>query len=120
EYDHEQRDRRGVYYTPDSVVQYIVRAVDQILQRPIDEGGFGIKDGLASDATVNDVPDGQPLVQILDPATGTGTFLAHIIDHIKYDTKKSNLDEDAWSDYVASNLLRRLNGFELMMAPYTI
>lgn len=117
EYDRQQRVQRGVFYTPDPVVEYIVSAVDQILQRPIEEGGFGIADGLSSDATT---AKGEPLVQILDPATGTGTFLAHIIDHI---ARKKNLrgqPTEAWNHYVAGNLLKRLNGFELMMAPYTI
>lgn len=117
EYDPQQKAQRGVFYTPDPVVEYMVRAVDQILQRPIEEGGFGIKDGLASDATT---PDGEPLVQILDPATGTGTFLAHIIDHIAARKNPQRQPTAAWNDYVSRNLLKRLNGFELMMAPYTI
>lgn len=117
EYDPQQKTQRGVFYTPDPVVEYMVRAVDQILQRPIAEGGFGIKDGLASDATA---PDGEPLVQILDPATGTGTFLAHIIDHIADRKNPQRQPTAAWNDYVSHNLLKRLNGFELMMAPYTI
>lgn len=117
EYDRAQRVQRGVFYTPDPVVDYIVRAVDQILQRPVEEGGFGIQDGLSSDATT---AKGEPLVQILDPATGTGTFLAHIIDHIARRKNPRGQPTDRWNSYVANNLLKRLNGFELMMAPYTI
>lgn len=117
EYDREQRIQRGVFYTPDPVVNYIVRAVDQILQRPVEEGGFGIEDGLASEATTD---KDEPLVQILDPATGTGTFLAHIIDHIAERINPRNQASEDWNNYVAGNLLKRLNGFELMMAPYTI
>lgn len=117
EYDRKQRVQRGVFYTPDPVVDYMVRAVDEILQRPVDEGGFGIADGLASDATG---PNGEPLVQILDPATGTGTFLAHIIDLIAKRKNPRGAASEAWDRYVAGNLLKRLNGFELMMAPYTI
>lgn len=117
EYDPEQRVQRGVFYTPDPVVEYIVSAVDQILRRSRDEGGFGITDGLASDATT---VRGEPLVQILDPATGTGTFLAHIIDHIAQRKNPRGQPTNGWNDYVAKNLLKRLNGFELMMAPYTI
>ena len=56
-------------------------------------------------------------VQVLDPATGTGTFLNEIIHHI-YESKKSQLG--AWPDYVNKDLLPRLHGFELMMASYTI
>ena len=117
EYDRQQRVQRGVFYTPDPVVEYIVSAVDQILQRPVAEGGFGIRDGLASDTTT---AKGEPLVQILDPATGTGTFLAHIIEHIAERKNPRRKSTDAWNSYVADNLLKRLNGFELMMAPYTI
>ncbi len=117
EYDRAQRVQRGVFYTPDPVVEYIVSAVDQILQRPVEEGGFGIQDGLSSDATAD---NGEPLVQILDPATGTGTFLAHIIDHIARRKNPRGQATEAWNRYVASSLLKRLNGFELMMAPYTI
>jgi predicted helicase len=109
--------QRGVFYTPDPVVEYIVNAVDQILQRPVEQGGFGIADGLSSDATTD---KGEPLVQILDPATGTGTFLGHIIDHIARKKNPRGQPTAAWNQYVAGNLLKRLNGFELMMAPYTI
>lgn len=117
EYDRQQRVQRGVFYTPDPVVEYIVSAVDQILQRPTEEGGFGIRDGLSSDAITD---KGEPIVQILDPATGTGTFLAHIIDHIARKKNPRGQPTDNWNSYVAGNLLKRLNGFELMMAPYTI
>lgn len=117
EYDHAQRVQRGVFYTPDPVVEYMVHSVDEILRRPVEEGGFAIQDGLASDATTS---DGELLVQILDPATGTGTFLAHIIDHIAARKNPHGRTSDAWDAYVANNLLKRLNGFELMMAPYTI
>ena len=117
EYDRQEKVQRGVFYTPDPVVEYIVSAVDQLLQRPITDGGFGIADGLASDAAT---ASGEPLVQILDPATGTGTFLAHIIDHVAQRKNPRRQPTDAWNAYVARNLLKRLNGFELMMAPYTI
>lgn len=117
EYDQEQKVQRGVFYTPDPVVEYIVKAVDQILKRPMEEGGFALADGLASEATTT---NGKPLVQILDPATGTGTFLAHVIDHITRQKNPRGHISNEWDAYVAQNLLPRLNGFELMMAPYTI
>ena len=63
---------------------------------------------------------GEPLVQILDPATGTGTFLAHIIDHVADAKNPKRQPSKAWNEYVANSLLKRLHGFELMMAPYTI
>jgi len=111
EYDRQQRVERGVFYTPDPVVSYIVRAVDDLLKSE-----FGIAEGLAS--AERDSITGEHKVQILDPATGTGTFLAHIIDRIA--TAQNAADTPAWNDYVAKDLLPRLNGFELMMAPYTI
>jgi len=111
EYDREQRVKRGVFYTPDPVVSYIVRSVDYLL-----ETEFGLEDGLAD--TSIDPETGEPLVQILDPATGTGTFLAHVIDQIER-TVKAKPGAD-WNAYVADHLLPRLNGFELMMAPYAV
>jgi predicted helicase len=56
-------------------------------------------------------------VQILDPATGTGTFLYSVIDHI-HESFKNN--KGLWSGYVSQHLLPRLHGFELLMAPYVI
>ena len=110
-YDKEQKVKRGVFYTPDPVVSYIVRSVDYLLKTE-----FGLVDGLAD--TSIDPETGGPLVQILDPAAGTGTFLAHAIDQIER-TVKAKPGAD-WNAYVAEHLLPRLNGFELMMAPYAI
>lgn len=110
EYDRVQRVERGVFYTPDPVVHYIVHSVDAILKEE-----FDITDGLAS---AEKHPNGEHRVQILDPATGTGTFLAHIIDLV-HDAKR-RLNKAEWNTYVAEDLLPRLNGFELMMAPYAI
>ena len=56
-------------------------------------------------------------VQILDPATGTGTFLAEVIKHVN---KKFKGQEGIWSGYVENHLLPRLNGFELLMASYAM
>jgi hypothetical protein len=111
EYDKAQKVQRGVFYTPDPVVSYIVRSVDHLLKTE-----FGLADGLA-DTTV-DPETGEPLVQILDPAAGTGTFLAHVIDQIEAAVKaRPGAD---WNAYVAEHLLPRLHGFELMMAPYAV
>lgn len=102
-YNPQQRDLRGVYYTPALVVSYMVRSVDLILKDK-----FGIKDGLV---------DGN--VKVLDPATGTGTFLDQVIKFIHQNYKhKDNLEK--WNEYVKENLLPRLFGFELMMAPYAV
>src|SRR6266487_3129350 len=118
EYDPKMREARGVYYTPEPVVSYIVRSVDYLLKKD-----FDLPDGLA-DATkiTRKTADGKSSiethkVQILDPATGTGTFLHSAIDHI-YDTFKGN--KGMWSAYVSQHLLPRLFGFELLMAPYAV
>ena len=116
EYDRAQKVKRGVFYTPDPVVSYIVRSVDHLLKTE-----FGLPDGLA-DTSVDPQTD-QPLVQILDPATGTGTFLAHVIDQIERTVKAKGAEHFGsadWNGYVADRLLPRLNGFELMMAPYAV
>lgn len=117
-YDPRMREARGVYYTPEPVVSYIVRSIDHILKTD-----FKLKDGLA-DATKIKVPQttGKKKidvhkVQILDPATGTGTFLYGIIDHIHNAFKDDN---GMWSSYVSQHLLPRLFGFELLMAPYAV
>jgi predicted helicase len=119
EYDPKMRQSRGVYYTPEPVVSYIVRSVDYILKEK-----FGIKEGLASKQTVMipDPKDPQNMIEshqvlILDPAVGTGTFLHGVIDHI-YESFKNK--KGMWSSYVGQHLLPRLFGFELLMAPYTV
>ena len=111
EYDKAQKVKRGVFYTPDPVVSYIVRSVGHLLKTE-----FGLTDGLAD--TSADPQTDEPLVQILDPATGTGTFLAHVIDQIER-TVKARPGVD-WNAYVTDHLLPRLNGFEMMMAPYAV
>ncbi len=117
-YDSKMREARGVYYTPEPVVSYIVRSIDHILKTD-----FKLKDGLA-DATKIKVPQATSKkkidvhkVQILDPATGTGTFLYGVIDHIYHDFKDN---KGMWSSYVSQHLLPRLFGFELLMAPYAV
>jgi len=117
-YDPKMREARGVYYTPEPVVSYIVRSVDYILKND-----FGLEDGLADSSMLKATSsDGKyslesHKVQILDPATGTGTFLYSIINHI-YGTFKDN--KGMWSSYVSQHLLPRLFAFELLMAPYTV
>ena len=118
-YDPKLREVRGVYYTPEPVVSYIVRSVDHLLR-----GRFGLADGLADTATVTvERPDGEPetgpRVLILDPAAGTGTFLREAITTIRTTIENKGLG-GAWPDYVRDHLLPRLFGFELLMAPYAI
>jgi predicted helicase len=127
EYDPALRMERGVFYTPAPVVRFIVRAVDDVLVKH-----FGLADGLADTSKIHiqkvEKTDnkGKKImskeqevhrVQILDPATGTGTFLNEIISHIH---TKMNMNASMWSDYVDTDLIPRLHGFELMMASYTI
>jgi hypothetical protein len=136
EYDNQARLERGVYYTPRSIVGFIVRSVDDQLKQ-----NYGLADGLADKSTWADVVGRNPdinmpegvkpndyFVNILDPATGTGTFLVEVIDHIYLTmrTKFRLADKteheifELWNEYVRDVLLKRLNGYELMMAPYSI
>lgn len=136
EYDAKKRMQRGVFYTPRPVVSYIVRSVDELLRTE-----FALEDGLADTTSWGEmvkrhkglnIPKGaasdQAFVQILDPATGTGTFLVEVIDLIhrtmtaKWKARghgEKKIDE-LWNEYVPKNLLTRLHGYELLMAPYAI
>ena len=127
-YDPQLRKAKGVWYTPQPVVQYIVKSVDEILQKE-----FGLPMGLADSSkihwnVVNDQYAGKRgetktiskefhRVQILDPATGTGTFLAEVIRQVY--SKFENL-KGMWQGYVEDSLLPRLNGFEILMASYAV
>lgn len=112
-YNPEAKKKYGVFYTPQPVVEFIVRAVDDILK-----SDFNLPEGLADTSKV-DIPveNGitQHRVQILDPATGTGTFLAEVVSRIK-ETQQPGI----WPKYVKEHLLPRIYGFEYMIAPYTI
>ena len=120
EYDPKLRKARGVWYTPAPVVNFIVRAVDDILKAE-----FDLPQGLADTSKTRIKVDIQGKkveqevhrVQILDPATGTGTFLAEVVKHIH---KKFQGQQGIWSSYVETHLLPRLNGFELLMASYAM
>ncbi len=109
EYDPKLRKSRGVWYTPQPVVNFIVRAVDDILKTE-----FNLPQGLADSSRTK---DGVHKVQILDPAAGTGTFLAEVIRQIH---AKFEGQQGIWSNYVENHLLPRLNGFELLMASYAM
>jgi len=120
EYDPKLRKARGVWYTPQPVVNFIVRAVDDILKTE-----FDLPQGLADNSKTRikieqqgkKVEQDVHKVQILDPATGTGTFLAEVVKHIH---KKFEGQQGIWSNYVETHLLPRLNGFELLMASYAM
>jgi predicted helicase len=108
-YAPEVREMRGVYYTPEPVVSYIVRSVDWLLKER-----FKLKDGLADSSRLE---SGLHKVQILDPAVGTGTFLYAVFNQI---FAKFRNNKGMWSSYVREHLLPRVHGFELLMAPYTV
>lgn len=129
EYDPKLRKARGVWYTPEPVVNFIVRAVDDILKTE-----FGLKEGLADTSKTKikvkipthdkrykagqrDYEQEVHKVQILDPATGTGTFLAEVVKHVY---RKFEGQQGIWSNYVENHLVPRLNGFELLMASYAM
>ena len=131
EYNPKKRKARGVWYTPEPVVNFIVRAVDDVLKTE-----FGLPMGLADTSKITvPVDTGQtkivrgkakPIienremhrVQILDPATGTGTFLAEVIKQIA--PKVKDIAPSKWSRYVEQDLIPRLHGFELLMASYAM
>jgi predicted helicase len=116
EYDPALRKARGVWYTPAPVVNFIVRAVDDILKTEFDLPQ-GIADTSKTSIQTKEGEEQVHKVQILDPATGTGTFLAEIIKHIH---EKFKGMEGAWQGYVKEDLIPRLNGFELLMASYAM
>ncbi len=111
EYDPELRKKLGAFYTPLPVVRFIVRAVDYLLEKE-----FGLPDGLAD---TSKLPNGVHRVQVLDPAVGTGTFISAVIRSI-YERLIKDGQKGRWPAYVHHDLLPRIHGFELMMAPYTI
>ncbi|WP_417482292.1 type ISP restriction/modification enzyme [Maricaulis sp.] len=135
-YNPAKRKARGVWYTPEPVVNFIVRAVDDVLKTE-----FGLVDGLADTSKVKiELDTGQRAmtkkgtlrksgetakeikevhrVQILDPATGTGTFLAEVIKQIAPRIK--GVAPGMWSQYIEQDLIPRLHGFELLMASYAM
>ena len=109
-YKPQMREKRGVYYTPEPVVSYMVRSVDDLIKSKFNKP-LGITD---------------PDVMILDPACGTGTFLLWIFQLI-YQRFQENpnlltqgLKDKSWNGYVTECLLPRIFGFELLVAPYSI
>ena len=102
-YESSLRKSRGVYYTPEPVVTFIVQAVNDILDKDFDIN-FGL---------------GNRRVTILDPATGTGTFLYEVIKQVYRNFERYGVNK--WNELLReSQLLSRLYGFELLMTPYTI
>ena len=128
EYSPEKRKARGVWYTPEPVVHFIIRAVDDVLKAE-----FGLNDGLADTSKISidwhssridkegkNAPIRKDIhrVQILDPATGTGTFLAEVIKLVA--KRVQSVAPGQWSQYVENDLIPRVHGFELLMAGYAM
>ena len=120
-YDPTQRERRGVYYTPEPVVSYIVRSVDLLLR-----DRFHLPEGLGDQSAIKYWQDDgrgnvyekeAHRVLILDPACGTGTFLYETVKLIR---QRHAGGAGMWDGYVNDHLLPRLFGFELLMAPYAV
>ena len=144
-YDPKAKFARGVFYTPKPVVRYIVRNLHESLQNE-----FGLPDGLADTITWGEmiaktpglklppktcfegetetIDPNEEFIKILDPATGTGTFLVEIIDWIfnhltqkwTAEGKSDSERKAAWQNYVPKHLLPRIYGYEIMMAPYAV
>ncbi|MDI7261733.1 MAG: N-6 DNA methylase, partial [Thermodesulfobacteriota bacterium] len=101
EYNPQERERRGVYYTPEPVVSYIVRSLNAILKEK-----FGRQDGFATQS-----------VTVLDPAGGTLTFLAEAAK-LAVEEFVSKYGEGSKAKFIEDHILKRFFAFELMMAPY--
>jgi type I restriction-modification system DNA methylase subunit len=103
EYDPKTREKRGVYYTPEPVVSYIVRSLHHILK-----DHFNKKDGFSSDS-----------VTVLDPAAGTLTFLAEAAK-LAVEEFISKYGEGGKENLIREHILKNFYAFELMMAPYAV
>jgi hypothetical protein len=103
QYDPAERERRGVYYTPEPVVSYIVRSLHGLLKTE-----FKKPDGLAADG-----------VTLLDPAAGTMTFVARAAQQAVAEFE-AKYGIGGREDFIRQHILRNFYGFELMMAPYAV
>ena len=103
QYDPDERERRGVYYTPEPVVGYIVRSLHGLLK-----SAFGLRDGLASDG-----------VTLLDPAAGTMTFVAQAAQEAVAEFE-AKYGSGGKADFIRQHVLKNFYALELMMAPYAV
>ena len=125
-YDPKMRADAGAFYTPQPAVEFIARAVDDVLR-----SHFGLPMGLADDASWQQVaerngfavPEGvdpdKPFVSMIDPATGTGTFLVQWLRQARHSFLQHRPSEE-WSEHLRGRLLSSMHAFELMLAPYAI
>ena len=125
-YDPKMRADAGAFYTPQPAVEFIVRMVDQVLRSQ-----FGLALGVADTASwgevaqrkgfevPEDVDPTKPFVSMLDPATGTGTFLVEWLRRARKSFEESQ-GSDGWKKHLENHVLESVHAFELMLAPYTI
>ncbi len=127
QYDNDERLKAGAFYTPQPVVEFMVRAVDEVLRTK-----FGLPMGIADPSSWTEVagrngfeiPDGvdacSPFVSMIDPATGTGTFLVAWINQAKQSFTEGGGEMTQWPSHLRNHVLPSMHGFELMLGPYAI
>ena len=125
-YDGRMRADAGAFYTPEPVVEFMVRGVDEVLRT-----WFGLEAGIADDATWQDVAENvgfevpagvdpeKPFISVIDPATGTGTFLVHWLRQAKRSFERAHPGE-SWRRHLAETVLPSMHAFEFMLGPYAI
>ena len=125
-YDAKMRADAGAFYTPQPAVEFIVRMVDEVLR-----SRFGLPMGIADAASWQDaaerngfeVPEGvvpdKPFVSMVDPATGTGTFLVEWLRRARKSFEQADGPGD-WPKHLRDHVLESMHAFELMLAPYAI
>ncbi|WQT62170.1 N-6 DNA methylase [Helicobacter pylori] len=107
-YDPKLREKKGVYYTPDSVVKFIINALDSLLKTHFKDAPLGLKSALDNEN-----------IKLLDFATGTGTFLLEAFRKALEMRKTSDGGISTKEDKY-QNLLKQFYGFEYLIAPYAI
>ena len=126
QYDSKMRADAGAFYTPQPVVEFMVRMVDEVLRTR-----FGLLLGIADPATWGEVakrndfeiPEGvdrdKPFVSMIDPATGTGTFLVEWLRHARK-LVLASAEAGDWPEHLRDHVLPSMHAFENMLAPYAI
>ncbi len=107
-YDPKLREKKGVYYTPDSVVEFIINALDSLLKTRFKDAPLGLKSALDNEN-----------IKLLDFATGTGTFLLEAFRKA-LETRKTSDGGTSTKEDKYQNLLKQFYGFEYLIAPYAI
>ncbi|GLP57726.1 type ISP restriction/modification enzyme [Helicobacter pylori] len=107
-YDPKLRESKGVYYTPDSVVEFIINALDSLLKTHFKDAPLGLKSALDNEN-----------IKLLDFATGTGTFLLEAFRKA-LETRKTSDGGTSTKEDKYQNLLKQFYGFEYLIAPYAI